>query len=251
MAVLGDNYAWILYRPGFPAGVVVDPGDAAPVVEALERLGLRSDGILLTHHHADHTAGAGPLAGAFRCPVFGPAGEAIPGVTDPVDGGAVLRFPEAGLEVGALAVPGHTAGHLAWRTGGLVFTGDTLFGGGCGRLLEGTPGEMYGSLLRLAGLPGATLVCCGHEYTVANLRFALRVEPGNPRLAARLREAEARRARGEPTVPSSMALERATNPFLRCGEATVVEGASRLTGRAPAPGLETFAAIRSLKDRTG
>ncbi len=249
--VLGDNYAWILARPGFPAGLVVDPGEAEPVLRALERLGLGAAGVLVTHHHADHTAGVPEVAGALGCPVFGPRREPIPGVTRPVDGGDVLPLETAGLEVTVLSVPGHTAGHVAWLAGGVVATGDTLFGGGCGRLFEGTPARMFASLSRLAALPAATRVCCGHEYTVANLRFARRVEPGNHRLEARLREAETLRERGEPTVPSTVAEERATNPFLRCSETPVVEGVARLAGRPVTPGLETFTILRRLKDAAG
>ncbi len=244
-----DNYLWVLVEG--PHAAVVDPGDAAPVEHFLAARGLALAAILATHHHADHVGGVEALAARWRCPVFGPAGERIAGLTRTLVEGDRLEVPGIGLALEVLDVPGHTAGHIAYVARDpepLLFCGDTLFACGCGRLFEGTPAQMLDSLAKLAALPEATRVYCAHEYTMANIRFARAVEPGNRPLAQREARDAATRARGEPTVPSTIGLERATNPFLRWRAAEVVASAERRAGHALPGPVDVFAAIRSWKN---
>lgn len=240
-----DNYIWLL-RNG-TAAVVVDPGDARPVIDVLEREGLSLAAILITHHHADHQGGVARLLARCPCPVFGPAAESITGLTQPLRGGEMIRIDALDAEFRVLPVPGHTLGHIAYYGAGCVFCGDTLFGAGCGRLFEGTPAQMLDSLERLAALPDETAVYCAHEYTEANLRFALAVEAGNRRLQARVDEVAVTRAKGLSTVPSTIALEKATNPFLRCSEPEVVASA-RHKAPAASGSLQVFTALREWKN---
>ncbi len=244
--IFDDNYVWVIGVDDASPVIVVDPGAAAPVTGALAARGKELAAILVTHHHADHTGGAAELAARASCPVFGPAGEDIPAVDRPLREGSTVAV--AGLRLEVIEVPGHTRGHLAYVGHGLLLAGDTLFAGGCGRVFEGTPREMWGSLDRLAGLPGGTALYCGHEYTVGNLRFAVEVEPGNDRLLARLQEATAARHRGAPTLPSTIAEERATNPFLRTGRAEIRRVAERFRGAPLTDDVQVFAAIRAWKD---
>lgn len=246
--VLDDNYAWILGPRRGSFAVVVDPGQAAPVAAALARRGQRPAAILLTHHHSDHVSGVLELVAENAVPVYGPRRDAIPTVDRPVGDGDRIEVREAELALDVIHVPGHTAGHVAYFGRGFVFTGDTLFGGGCGRLFEGSARELYGSVRRLAALPPSTEVYCGHEYTVANLRFAAEIEPGNLALATRLADATRRATRCEPTLPSTIADELATNPFLRCTEPGVVAAAERYAGRPLQDEIEVFAALRRWKD---
>ena len=246
-----DNYLWLIHDGEHAA--VVDPGDAAPVRAALAAHNLRLTAILLTHHHADHIGGVPALLQEWQAPVFGPRNDGIALVTDALDEGDRVRLEGLGLELDVIEVPGHTLGHIAYvaRRDGpdWLFCGDTLFGAGCGRLFEGTPRQMAASLAKLAALPDDTLVYCAHEYTMSNLRFAQAVEPDNGALAARVESDAALRAAGQPTIPSLIGVERATNPFLRCDQAGIVHSlveAGRLApGAAP---LETFAALREWKN---
>ncbi|MBN8449065.1 MAG: hydroxyacylglutathione hydrolase [Candidatus Accumulibacter sp.] len=240
-----DNYIWLL-RKGASAAVV-DPGDARPVLDLLDREGLSLASILVTHHHADHQGGVAELLAHYPAEVFGPAAESITGLSRPLSGGETVRIAACDVEFQVIAVPGHTLGHIAYYGAGCLFCGDTLFAGGCGRLFEGTAAQMADSLARLAALPDETGVYCGHEYTQANLRFALAVEPGNRRLQSRVNEVARARASGLATVPSTMAIEKASNPFLRCGEPEVAASARR---RAPAAADEVavFAALREWKN---
>lgn len=241
-----DNYLWGLARDG--QALVVDPGDAAPVSEWLAREGLRLAYILVTHHHADHTAGIAALKAAHGARVLGPD-EGIAGLDRIVAGGDRLDLPPFG-RARVLAVPGHTLGHIAFHLAGddLLFCGDTLFSAGCGRLFEGSAAQLHASLGVLSALPDATRICCAHEYTEANLRFAAAVEPDNAALARRAREVAARRREGLPSLPVTLQEEREYNPFLRCEVPAVVAAASARAGHPLLPGLATLAALRAWKD---
>jgi hydroxyacylglutathione hydrolase len=249
LPAFADNYIWMLHDGRLAA--VVDPGDDAPVQEALDRLGLELAAILVTHHHADHVGGVDALRARLRGPVYGPAREAIPEPFQGVRDGDEIAL--AGTRWRVLEVPGHTAGHIAYvqqdtATQPLLFCGDTLFSAGCGRLFEGTAAQMQASLARLAALPDDTRVCCTHEYTLANLCFAAAVEPGNAERAAYERRCRAWREAGRPTLPSSLGLEKAVNPFLRCTVPEVVASA-RAQGAASAAALDVFATLREWKNR--
>ncbi len=243
-----DNYLWLIHDRQHAA--VVDPGDAAPVEAALATLNLTLDAILLTHHHADHAGGVAALVAARKIPVYGPARERIAGLSVPLSEGQAVVLPSLGLALSVLDVPGHTAGHIAYVAPAQrwLFCGDTLFAGGCGRLFEGTPQQMTASLQKFAALPDDTAVYCAHEYTVSNLRFAVAAEPDNTQLAERLEHAQQCRARGEATVPSSIGLEKLTNPFLRYREPAVIatlQAAGRLDGD---DAVAAFAALREWKN---
>ena len=245
-----DNYIWLLHSGHHT--IVVDPGDAQPVLSALQQYGLQLDAILVTHHHADHVGGVDVLREATGARVWGPARERIP---EPL-----LRLHhrdtvvELGLTFSVMDVPGHTSGHIAYFCQSmdgapLLFCGDTLFSGGCGRLFEGTAAQMQASLDQLAALPDDTRVCCAHEYTLANLKFARAVEPGNGELLHYSAQCETLRAQGLPTLPSRMALERAINPFLRTRVPTVAAAAA---GFAPSTdtrdAVAVLAALREWKN---
>jgi hydroxyacylglutathione hydrolase len=249
LPAFNDNYLWLLVRGASAA--VVDPGDAGPVMRALDRQELRLDAILVTHHHSDHVGGVTALKQRYRPAVYGPAREQIPDRDRALSGGDSIEVLGTRFEV--IEVPGHTAGHIAYYADSesAVFCGDTLFACGCGRLFEGTPAQMLASLEALAALPAETRVYCAHEYTVANIRFALAVEPGNIDLQARAAAAEATRRRGEPTVPSTIGLELATNPFMRCDVPAVRDAAARRKKGAETAAVTTFAALREWKNGFG
>lgn len=244
-----DNYLWFLHN-GHKA-LVVDPGDPQPVLVALQQAGLQLESILVTHHHPDHVGGVQALRDATGAAVYGPARERIPEpLTRLSQGDSITAL---GLRFDVIDVPGHTAGHIAFYCADVdgtpvLFCGDTLFSGGCGRLFEGTPAQMLASLDRLAALPGATRVCCAHEYTLANLRFASAVEPGNEALRRHRQQCESLRARSLPTLPSTIAQEREINPFLRSRLPTVAEAAVSFNGAEPSDEVAVFAAIRKWKN---
>jgi len=244
-----DNYVWLIAAPTAPRTVIaVDPGDAAPVAAELERGGLSLAAILLTHHHADHIGGVAALQARGSVPVIGPDDARISLLTRSVHDGERVDFEDLGLRFEVLAVPGHTTSHIAFWGHDALFCGDTLFSAGCGRLFEGTATEMNHSLQRLAALPGHTRVYCGHEYTAANLSFALAVEPGNA-AALEYRDTVAlRRAADLPSLPSSLALERDVNPFLRCAHGPVRAAAEQHAGAALGDDTAVFAALRGWKD---
>lgn len=240
-----DNYIWLLHDA--VGAVVVDPGEAEPILTWLAARRLPLEAILVTHHHGDHTAGIGELLRQYPCPVHGPDHERIPHLSHPLSGGECfdLRLLP-GIRV--MAVPGHTLGHLAYLAGDRLFCGDTLFSCGCGRLFEGTPAQMLDSLARLAALPDATQVCCAHEYTLANLRFALHVDPDNTDLRRYAEKASALRAAHLPTLPVTLAEEKRCNPFLRCEDATIQARIAVFTGKMPTSTLETFTHLREMKN---
>ncbi|HEX3575802.1 MAG TPA: hydroxyacylglutathione hydrolase [Rhodopila sp.] len=231
--ILKDNYAWLLRESGTGATAIVDPADAEPIIEAVEQAGGRLDLILLTHHHADHIAGVDQVRARFNCRVVGAAADQhrLPKLDEAVREGDTVRLGDATARV--IETPGHTRGQINFffADGDVLLSGDTLFSLGCGRLLEGTPTEMFDSLRKLAALPGDTLVCCGHEYTESNARFALAVDPDNSALHMFVAKVEQLRAAGQPSVPSVLADELKANPFLL------------------APDVASFAAVRAKKDK--
>jgi hydroxyacylglutathione hydrolase len=231
--ILKDNYAWLLRESGTGATAIVDPADAEPIIEAVEQAGGRLDLILLTHHHADHIAGVDQVRARFNCRVVGAAADQhrLPKLDEAVREGDTVRLGDATARV--IETPGHTRGQINFffADGDVLLSGDTLFSLGCGRLLEGTPAEMFDSLRKLAALPGDTLVCCGHEYTESNARFALAVDPDNSALHMFVAKVEQLRAAGQPSVPSVLADELKANPFLL------------------APDVASFAAVRAKKDK--
>jgi hydroxyacylglutathione hydrolase len=243
-----DNYIWALYNEGHAA--IVDPGDAAPVRAWLAEHRLKLAAILCTHHHNDHTGGICELAQVYNVPVYGPRLEDIPCISHAVGEGDTVEIAELGLRLEVLDIPGHTRGHIAYLSGNRLFCGDTLFGCGCGRLFEGTAEQLHRSLQRLANLSDDTQVYCAHEYTEANIRFALACEPNNAQLQQRQADARALRATGHPTLPSTIALEKATNPFLRCFAPEIIRSAEQHTGHSLPPNGETavFTALRAWKN---
>jgi hydroxyacylglutathione hydrolase len=244
-----DNYIWMLHD-GHHA-LVVDPGDAQPVLEALTRFGVQLEAILVTHHHPDHTAGVEALRLATDAHVFGPLHETMPEPLTRLTQGDQAAC--LGLSFEVIEVPGHTAGHIAYYCADvdgapLLFCGDTLFSAGCGRLFEGTPAQMLASLDRLAALPERTQICCAHEYTLSNLKFACAVEPGNAELADYAVAAQRLRAAQQPTLPSSMRLEQRINPFLRSREPDVVRAVQGFDASAHDE-VSVFAALRQWKNQ--
>ena len=247
-----DNYIWLL-RGRDPAQVlVVDPGDAGPVFDVLKSNALRLSGILITHHHFDHTGGIEDLLRVFPVPVYGPDSSQIASISHRFGDGDKLLLGESEFEV--LEIPGHTLDHIAWYSPtaadgrGLLLCGDTLFAAGCGRLFEGTAAMMWHSLSRLAALPGDTLVCCAHEYTLANLDFARTAEPDDSEIANRYSRERSKRDRNQPTLPSSIDLEIATNPFLHCHRPAMMQRMTCRSGKTINSPVEAFAELRHWKD---
>jgi len=249
LPAFSDNYIWMVHDGR--ESVVVDPGDGAVVLRALEQHRVELTAILVTHHHPDHTGGIEDLRGQLKGPVYAPARERTPEPRVTVVGGQ--SFELLGESFRVLDVPGHTAGHIAFvmepkGQAPILFCGDTLFSGGCGRLFEGTPAQMHASLQALAELPGPTRVCCAHEYTLSNLRFASTVEPGNPELSSYRRHCAEQRGQGVPTLPSTIDIERRINPFLRCQEPEVRASAMAHGAHGEDP-VSVLAALREWKNR--
>ena len=241
-----DNYVWTMRDDTHAA--VVDPGDAKPVIEYLERERLTLVAILNTHHHADHVGGNAELLSRWRVPVFGPHDERIREVTQRLRQGERITLPHFGIEFEVMEIPGHTRTHIAFHGSGMLFCGDTLFAVGCGRLFEGTPAQMHDSLTRLARVPDTTRVYCGHEYTLSNIRFARAVEPANQTLSALEARAAKQRSQDLPTVPTEMGQEKATNPFLRVEVPAVIASASRYAGKPLSDPVSVLGAIREWKN---
>lgn len=243
-----DNYIWLCVNPHSKTAIVVDPGEADPVLQLLEDEALRLIGILISHHHWDHTGGIPTLVQKTQAAVYGGAKEPIPGLSHPLKEGDSLVFKEMDLSFKILDIPGHTLGHIAYYNENAVFTGDTLFTGGCGKLFEGTAEQMLDSLNKIKALPGPTPVYCGHEYTLSNLSFAKVVEPGNSAIDRRLKAVEDLRARGLPSVPSPLALELETNPFLRTDQESVIKAIEQHFNTRFSSKAQIFLAIRQWKD---
>lgn len=248
LPALTDNLIWIL-QDGHHAWVV-DPGEAASVAAFLHQRGLQLNGILITHHHADHIAGVAALCQGHEVPVWGPDDARIATVTHPVGDGEVIELHPSRLQLSVMATPGHTASHIAFYGAGHLFAGDTLFAGGCGRLFEGTPAQMLASLERLAALPANTQLCCGHEYTLSNLQFAAKVEPDNTALQARLAQVQLLRQAGQCTLPVSLGTELATNPFLRCRLPSVAKAVQAHHPHCADDPLSVFTQLRQWKDQS-
>ncbi len=243
---LSDNYVWLLADN--VSAIVVDPGEAEPVRVALARERLTPTAIILTHHHLDHIGAAPELLREFSIPVYAPEDDRIPFAVTRVREGETLTFASPAVTLKVIAIPGHTLSHLAYYSDDALFCGDTLFSVGCGRLFEGTPMQMLTSLGRLAHLPGNLRVCCGHEYTLANCAFALTVEPENASLKKRNEEASALREKGLPTLPSTLADECATNPFLRTDTPPLASFLDNALGSAAGDRIARFALLRQRKD---
>ncbi len=245
-----DNYIWLLSRPGYAGCAVVDPGDEAPVIETLNRLGLRLETILITHKHGDHVGGIDGLKQVWPdALVYGPAGEPIRALEQRLQDGDRVELAGLGIAFEVLAVPGHTEGHIAYLGEGALFCGDTLFAGGCGRVFSGTFEQLSDSLQRIAALPAQTRVYCAHEYTLANLGFAHWVEPDSEPLAQRTARDRQRRDNGEPTVPSLLGEELSTNPFMRTTQPAVIAAASAWSGQSLSAPRAVFRALRTWKDQ--
>lgn len=245
LPAFSDNYMWCLIKGQNLA--VVDPGEAAPILNYLEKHNLNLKAVLVTHHHYDHTNGLKDLVRRHKdIEVFG--SDQIPFVTTVVKDQEKITLPGLDLEFTGLSIPAHTLEHVAYFGEGLVFTGDTLFTAGCGRIFEGNPEMMYDSLAKLTQLPLETLVYCGHEYTLANLKFALMVEPDNRDIRERLESTEELRAQNQPTVPATLALERKTNPFLRCDQVDVIRAASHYASKELQDPVSVLKTLREWKN---
>ena len=247
LRAFSDNYIWTLRDSGRAA--VVDPGDAKPALDYLRSEGLELVAIINTHHHADHVGGNAELLKHYRVPVYGPHDERIREVTHRLGDGDKITLPHFEIEFQVFEIPGHTRSHIAFYGGGMLFSGDTLFAVGCGKLFEGTPQQMYDSLSKLIRLPDDTKVYCGHEYTLSNIRFARAADPDN----AALRDLEAKAAKlreqGQPTLPSSIGQEKATNPFVRCNEPALIQSASAHAGKKLTSPVAVLAEIRDWKNK--
>ncbi len=245
-----DNYIWLLRRASAKYCVVVDPGDEDPVFDYLQENGLELSAILITHKHGDHTGGVHALKQAWpEAVVYGPANEPVKGLDQQVRGGDLLALDEIQANFSVLDVPGHTQGHVAYYGEGALFCGDTLFAAGCGRVFSGTFEQLSDSLEVLADLPPATSVYCAHEYTLSNLGFAQWVEPENARLLARIQADTAMQQKGQPTLPSSIEIELASNPFMRTDQASVIAAAEKWRGQKSGSRREVFRALREWKDK--
>jgi len=236
-----DNYIWALINPDNRNAVIVDPGDAIPVLQFLKKNNLNLTAILITHHHYDHTNGIAELTKHFTVPVFGP-NENITGLTQS------LKEGDIALNFNVLDIPGHTRHHIAYYANHILFCGDTLFTGGCGKIFEGTADQMYSSLMKLTSLPDETKIYCGHEYTLANLQFAEILEPNNNKIKERIIKVKNLRANNQSSVPSLLSEEKETNPFLRCHSKELIDHIQQHARRDLTDPIQIFAFIRQYKN---
>ncbi len=243
-----DNYIWLLRPIHAKICAIVDPGDAQPVFDVLNKQALQLKTILITHHHYDHTGGIGKILTQYPVTVFGPKHDPVKNLTQTLSENDKIDLPELQLSFRILEIPGHTLGHIAYYGHGMLFCGDTLFAAGCGRLFEGTPAQMYTTLQKIAALPDDTQIYCGHEYTEHNLRFASLIEPANDDIAKRLTTTLKLRDQGLPTLPSTIGLEKLTNPFLRTDLPSVRQAAEKYANKTLSSPIEVFATIRRWKD---
>lgn len=248
VAAFQDNYIWLIQSAQSQQVLIVDPGDAGPVLKALAQFNLSPAAILITHHHQDHTGGINALCQQFNLPVYGPADENIQGISQSLTAGETININAHFPTLRVLDTGGHTPGHISYLMDDQLFCGDTLFAGGCGRLLGGTAAQLFASLQQIAELPGTTEIFCAHEYTLANLQFALTVEPDNADLQQRFADSQTMRAKQQPTVPSVLSLEKATNPFLRCDVPAVRRAAEQQAGQSLDNPLAVFKVLRQWKD---
>lgn len=246
---LNDNYIWTIVHPKKKNAAVIDPGETKPILNLLAQQDLTLTAILLTHHHWDHTNGISGLLEKYLVPVYGPAEAMIPFCDHLIKGGDRLTLSSLDLTLNILSIPGHTLSHIAYYGHQLVFTGDTLFSGGCGRLLEGSPDQLYHSLLKLASLPFDTRVYCGHEYTKKNLEFAKMVDPNNLKLKKRIAETQQKIIQNLPILPPTLQLELDTNPFLRCHKKSIQKSLTEYHGYSLTDEIAFFAALRRWKDK--
>jgi hydroxyacylglutathione hydrolase len=242
---LQDNYIWAIHDDQHAA--VVDPGEAAPVLAFLHARGLKLDAILCTHRHHDHIGGIAKLREVYNVPVYGRRHPNNPHITDDLREGDRLKLAAPGIVFDIIEIPGHLDDHIAFIAPDILFCGDVLFGAGCGRNFEGTPAQLHHSLQRLALLPDTTRVYCAHEYTAANLRFALACEPDNPAVKQRIATTQQLRAANQITLPSTISLEKATNPFLRCTQPEIVRTLQQ-RGLNDTSELSVFTAMREWKN---
>lgn len=243
-----DNYIWFIQAPDSKNLLIVDPGDAKPVIQAIEQQQLKPIALLITHHHSDHTAGIAELVKRYNIPVYGPMSETIPQLSNPLSTCENLYINSAFPAITVLDVPGHTKGHIAYLIDDNLFCGDTLFAAGCGRLLGGTATQLHASLQLIAHLPDQTSIFCTHEYTQANLRFAEAVEPNNAKIKQRIIDTDNLRREGKPSLPSLLITELQTNPFLRCQQPDVIQAAEHFSGHSLNSSEAVFTSLRLWKD---
>ncbi len=248
LQALKDNYIWLLRNNGSRQAAIIDPGEARPVQEAVVAGNLEPVAILVTHRHYDHVDGIAELVADYNIPVYGPARESIPALTHPMEEGEHIHLGSIAADFRVLDIPGHTAGHIGYYGHGLLFCGDTLFTGGCGKIFDGTAQQLFHSLKKIAALPDETLIYCAHEYTEENLLFAKMVEPGNSAIGQRLKKTRQLRGQGAATVPSTLGEEKQTNPFLRCDKKEVIRSAERFADHALNSAEAVFTVLRHWRD---
>lgn len=241
-----DNYIWIIHNEKY--AVIIDPGIATPVIDYIRQHHLKLIAILNTHHHHDHTGGNLELSQLSKIKIYGPQKETIPGMTHGLEEGNIIKFPELSLNLTVLNTPGHTVDHISYYGPNHLFCGDTLFSCGCGRIFEGTAQQMYSSLKKIAALPDQTQVYCAHEYTLSNIHFATEIDPANSLLAEYASKVKMLRAYNKPTIPTTLAIEKAINPFLRCEHPAIISAANQHAETQLSDAVSVFSEIRKWKD---